>query len=113
MTSYTTTTATDKRAAAAAELVKQHLAHRDDRLIWGRVTRTGVRVWIVNGHAVTLDPVATCDCGDMLHRHPARGCKHIQAVRLLTAKPPQVGITDDPAAVVAERARRDEWQEEV
>jgi hypothetical protein len=55
----------------------------------------------------------------MMHRHPAHGCKHVQAVRLLTAKPapapvpaPVMGITADSVAVVARRARV-EWQEEV
>ena len=119
MTVYATTTTTDKREAAAARLVEQHLAHRDERIIVGRVTRTGVRVWLVNGHTVTLDPVVTCDCGDMMHRRPPHGCKHVQAVRLLTAKPvpapvpaPVMGITADSVAVVTKRPRT-EWVEEV
>ena len=116
MTVYATTTTTDKREAAAARLVEQHLAHRDERIIVGRVTRTGVRVWLVNGHTVTLDPVVTCDCPDRLHRGVT--CKHIMAVRMLTTKPaptpaPVIGITADDVAVAARRARRLEPVEEV
>ena len=118
MTTITPSTTTDKRAEAAARLVEQHLAHRDERLIVGRVTRTGVRVWLVNGHTVTLDPVVTCDCPDRLHRGVT--CKHIMAVRLLTTKPAPaptpapvpVGITADSVAVIARRPRT-EWVEEV
>lgn len=109
MTVYATTTTTDKRAEAAARLVEQHLAHRDERLIVGRVTRTGIRVWLVNGHTVTLDPVVTCDCGDMMHRRPVHGCKHVQAVRLLTTKPAPAPV---PAMKPTARPRV-EWQEEV
>lgn len=115
MTVYATTTTADKRAEAAARLVEQHLAHRDERIIVGRVTRTGIRVWLVNGHTVTLDPVVTCDCPDRLHRGVT--CKHIMAVRMLTTKPvtapttAPVGFTADDVTTILRRPRTEPVEE--
>ena len=77
-----TNPAPNTRQAAAVALVESHLVDIKAHVILRRYVNNRV-VWLVNGHVVTLDPV-TCDCGDFQHRHPEGGCKHVQAVKLLT-----------------------------
>ena len=109
-----TSPATNARQAAAVALVESHLADIKQHVILRRYVNNRV-VWLVDGHVVTLDPV-TCDCGDFQHRHPADGCKHVQAVRLLQGQPAEA---TQPAAIVwtsdTRRARkqRTELEEEI
>lgn len=114
------TPSTDKRQAAAAHLVEQHLGNRAAGLIVGRMTRSRRAVWLVKSdptaaaHVVTLEP-PTCDCADELHRHPDGHCKHWRAVAMVAHAPapaPVIGITGDSVAVITRRPRA-EWQEEV
>ena len=109
-----TSPAPNARQAAAVALVKQHLVDIKAHKIMRRYVN-GMLLWVVNGHIVTLDPVVSCDCPDFQHRHPADGCKHIQAIKMLVT-PAQPA----PAAPIAwtsdtrkARRGRTELQEEI
>ena len=113
-----TSPAPNARQAAAVALVESHLQDIKAHRILRRCVN-GMVVWLVKGtdttHVVTLDPVVSCDCPDFQHRHPADGCKHIQAIKMLVT-PAQPA----PAAPIAwtsdtrkARRGRTELQEEI
>ena len=109
-----TSPAPNARQAAAVALVEQHLADIKAHKIMRRYVN-GMLLWVVNGHIVTLDPVVSCDCPDFQHRHPADGCKHVQAVRLLQGQPaapaaPAIKWTGDERRA---RKQRTELEEEI
>lgn len=115
MASLVTFPSTDKRDQYARELVTRHLANRSLNLISARINASGVNTWQVNGHTVTLSPVDTCDCGDMLNRHPESGCKHIRAARLVAGTPTNVVEFVPRGGWLSQQqqAQRPEWREEV
>ena len=110
-----TSPATNARQAAAVALVESHLADIKQHVILRRVVRGRV-VWLVQGtnttHVVTLDPV-TCDCPDFQHRHPADGCKHIQAVKLLVTPAQPAPAPIKWTADERKGRGRTEWEEEI
>ena len=114
MTNSTQTT--DRRQAAAHEIVARHLNDRAARIISARVNASGVNTWQIKGqgdtYTVTLQPVVTCSCPDHLKR--GLPCKHILAVMELAGQPTQ----DTAPAIVwtsdtRKGQKRTEWQEEV
>ena len=115
MTSVVPSRADANRQAAAVNLVEKHLSARDAHVITARVNASGVNTWLVNGHVVTLEPFATCDCADQANRHPEGGCKHIRAARLLAGQAPAPAAEWSPRGgwLSDQKRPRTEWEEGV
>ena len=112
MTNSTQTT--DRRQAAARDIVARHLNNRAARVISARVNASGVNTWQVKGngdtYTVTLQPVVTCSCPDHLKR--GLPCKHILAVMELAGEQPQP-VAVAPVAPARPRRPRTEREEEL
>ena len=107
------------RVDAAAALVREHLSHREEQRIRGRVTLEGT-TWSVlgskgNRYTVTHSNAGGwgCTCPDCRNRGVA--CKHVLAVKaLMMAIGGEADTTPAPAPSLAvERARRDARSEEL